>query len=553
MKKIFLFILILISLKGFSQYPVNTAVGSTSQLQYQNGAYGARLGYVFKDSFGDTTAANLSFIKNVPGQVIRVGNTLWMRNTALTTWIQIGSADLSGYLLKADSSVNGGYYPYATNPKSYLTKGDSTAYATFLRLYKVRDSLVNAYTAAIAAIGTPTLQQVLTAGNTTTLDYHLINGSSQDYVTITQSGGAGKVTAWNPSINYSTRLGYIDVTFFNGTNSGSINFSTNSLTGNRTWAMPDSTGTVPLAIYVNGTRYNSNEKGTIDLGTIGGGTTYTFTAADFNESGTTISIDYTNGQAANTSTKGFLTSTDWNTFNDKVSYTDAAARAAISLTTTGTGASTYNNSTGVLNIPDYSTIGGAWNGLFATSNIYPGTTSIAPGAGHTWTGGTGSLTLPAISAAGNRNLFVKNMGTGTVTMQRAGSDVIYTDQDLTDYDLAPGESALFTIMNGKWAVLYQGLATDATPTNGSTNPVQSDGVFDALALKASAFTETVQEYTSSTSSVKTLSNTPISGSVQADVNGIIYRSSNVSVVGTTVTLSGLTLETSDIVTIRYRY
>jgi hypothetical protein len=124
MKKIILFILILISFKALAQYPVNTAVGNASQLQYQNGAYGARLGYVFKDAFGDTTAANLSFIKNVPGQVIRVGNTLWMRNTALTAWIQIGSADLSGYLLKADSSLNGGYYPYATNPKSYLVAAD---------------------------------------------------------------------------------------------------------------------------------------------------------------------------------------------------------------------------------------------------------------------------------------------------------------------------------------------------------------------------------------------------------------------------------------------
>jgi hypothetical protein len=40
-------------------------------------------------------------------------------------------------------------------------------------------------------------------------------------------------------------------------------------------------------------------------------------------------------------------------------YTDALARAAISLTTTGTsGASTYNSSTGVLNIPNYATGGG---------------------------------------------------------------------------------------------------------------------------------------------------------------------------------------------------
>lgn len=42
-----------------------------------------------------------------------------------------------------------------------------------------------------------------------------------------------------------------------------------------------------------------------------------FTAADFDASSGVISIDYTNGQAASASTKGFLTSTDWSTFNSK--------------------------------------------------------------------------------------------------------------------------------------------------------------------------------------------------------------------------------------------
>jgi hypothetical protein len=42
-----------------------------------------------------------------------------------------------------------------------------------------------------------------------------------------------------------------------------------------------------------------------------------FTAADFNATAGVISIDYTNGQAASGSTKGFLTSSDWTTFNGK--------------------------------------------------------------------------------------------------------------------------------------------------------------------------------------------------------------------------------------------
>ena len=43
-----------------------------------------------------------------------------------------------------------------------------------------------------------------------------------------------------------------------------------------------------------------------------------FTANDFDASSGNISLDYTNGQASSSSTKGFLTSTDWSTFNGKV-------------------------------------------------------------------------------------------------------------------------------------------------------------------------------------------------------------------------------------------
>ena len=43
----------------------------------------------------------------------------------------------------------------------------------------------------------------------------------------------------------------------------------------------------------------------------------TFSANDFDSTSGLISIDYTNGQAASTTNKGFLTATDWNTFNGK--------------------------------------------------------------------------------------------------------------------------------------------------------------------------------------------------------------------------------------------
>ena len=46
----------------------------------------------------------------------------------------------------------------------------------------------------------------------------------------------------------------------------------------------------------------------------------TFSANDFNSSSGVISIDYTNAQSASSSNKGFLTSTDWSTFNGKQDF-----------------------------------------------------------------------------------------------------------------------------------------------------------------------------------------------------------------------------------------
>lgn len=54
----------------------------------------------------------------------------------------------------------------------------------------------------------------------------------------------------------------------------------------------------------------------------------TFTAADFNSATGVISLDYTNGQAASSSLKGFLTSIDWTTFNNKVSTSRAVNTTA---------------------------------------------------------------------------------------------------------------------------------------------------------------------------------------------------------------------------------
>jgi hypothetical protein len=87
-----------------------------------------------------------------------------------------------------------------------------------------------------------------------------------------------------------------------------------------------------------------------------------FTAADFDASGSNISIDYTNGQSASGSTKGFLTSADWTTFNNKL--TTVANDATL------TGDGTSGNPLGI----DL-TNGNSWSGTqtFTTVDINGGT------------------------------------------------------------------------------------------------------------------------------------------------------------------------------------
>lgn len=91
-------------------------------------------------------------------------------------------------------------------------------------------------------------------------------------------------------------------------------------------------------------------------------------------------------------------------------FTDARARAAISLTTTGTsGASTYNNTTGVLNVPNYAT-GGSPAGStteiqFNNAGAFGASSTFAYAAAPTISGGIGKAFIvnPTVTATANNN------------------------------------------------------------------------------------------------------------------------------------------------------
>jgi len=175
-------------------------------------------------------------------------------------------------------------------------------------------------TAADIPPSASTLNDVLTNGNTSLLDAKV-----------------GTLGLWDTINSYYNKLGTLGNTFYYQLNSGanifavspsSLNLNNgtatleiiNPITATRTLYWPDATGTIAL---------------TSDIPTA-----LTFTSPLIDTLGT-ITIDQ-----SNTTTDGYLSSTDWNTFNDK--------QDVITLTTTGSsGVATFIANT--LNIPNYST------------------------------------------------------------------------------------------------------------------------------------------------------------------------------------------------------
>jgi len=109
------------------------------------------------------------------------------------------------------------------------------------------------------------------------------------------------------------------------------------------------TGTSPIASSGGATPAISIADAVADGTTKGAAA---FTASDFNATSGVVSIDYTNGQAASGSTKGFLTSTDWTTFNNKINGSTniwIPASAWIPRTTTGCGVDSRELATNLTN------------------------------------------------------------------------------------------------------------------------------------------------------------------------------------------------------------
>lgn len=114
----------------------------------------------------------------------------------------------------------------------------------------------------------------------------------------------------------------------------------------------------------------------------------TFKAEDFNLSTNLLSLDYANGQKANASQPGFLSSTDWSTFNGKLSNITGLVTAGTNISITGNGTSGFPyviNATG-----GGVTAHGDLTGLTGTDHHTQYALLAGRNGGQTLLGGTGS-------------------------------------------------------------------------------------------------------------------------------------------------------------------
>ena len=239
---------------------------------------------------------------------------------------------------------------------------------------------------------------------------------------------------------------------FNTSARGAISLTTTGTSGAATYS--SSTGVLNIPIYQGGVTSFNTRTGAITLTSGDVTTALTFTpynatnpsnyiALTALSAGTGISYNNTTGVITNTITQ----------------YTDALARLAITLTTTGTsGAATYNSTTGVLNIPAYQGGVTSFNTRTGAITLISGDVTDALGytpynatnpAGYTTNvgtvtsvGGTGTvsgLTLTGnVSVSGNLTLG----GTLSLTSGNITSGLGFTPENAANKGTAGGYASL---------------------------------------------------------------------------------------------------------------
>jgi hypothetical protein len=149
-------------------------------------------------------------------------------------------------------------------------------------------------------------------------------------------------------------------------------------------------------------------------------------------------------------------------------YTDALARASISLTTTGnSGASTYNNTTGVFNIPNYTLSGLGGEPAFTKGNLVQGAGIVLTGTLTSRLVGTGNITIDHQDTSTQATVTNTNGSViQSITLDTFGHITLLNSIDLdTRYYT---ETEVNTLLNNYQLLSQKGQANGYTPLDANS-------------------------------------------------------------------------------------
>jgi predicted heme/steroid binding protein len=272
------------------------------------------------------------------------------------------------------------------------------------------------------------------------------SGPGAASVTLTNSAVTGKVLTGLTVAGSSIASTDSILTAF-GKLQGQVNDLIGGLQYQGTWNASTNTPTITSGVGTDGHFYIVSVAGNTIIDGIGGwqvGDWIVFHSPAWQKVDNTESVVSVNGFT------GAVTLTTSNiSEGTNLYFTDGRARTAISLTTSGnSGASTYNNGTGVLNVPQYTLAG--LGGVPTTRSLTINGTAFDLSADRTWNVGT--VTSIATTGPIQGGTIV---GTGTISITQSGSasDGYLSSTDWNTFNNKQGTISLTTNNNSGLATL----------------------------------------------------------------------------------------------------
>lgn len=430
-----------------SYKPVYTDAGSVLNSQLSNTVASYQSDGTYWKRIWNSTK-NVAISNSSGGQDIysSSGTTIYNEGSSITSVFLKGIKGISGILATSNSN------DVLLNADTSVA--DAGSVPTNLRLQKIIDSLNAAGWAGGGS--TPTLQQVTDAGSTTTTT------SSFRRLQWTEPGTTivGALATYFSGADYRA-----NIEFRNNSTAWVGNLQAiSTLTADRVWRLPDATGTIALTSDIPSGYTDEAAQDAIGA--------MINASLQYVDATPLLAVADRDFGDITTSGSGLTWTIDNSTITTAKIAANAVDGSKIALGSDATGDIMYYNGTdyvrlGVQSNGSVLTLisgspawqsGATWSGVLAntfsstSTTVTMGTQNIQVFTGTS----TATWTLPDRATNTSRTLWVKNNGTADLIIQRATTDEIFTNTNITSLTLSSGKSVSLTSVAGYWTAHFDG-------------------------------------------------------------------------------------------------